>query len=544
MMKICAFQPRYPLSADQEDVVYEEIIQELQQCKTDSDLIVLPEYANLPGLNSRHQMERLAEVNGRRLLACAQDAARRCHALIMLNMVFDEGSGFRNTTYAIDQTGAIVHRYHKQHLTRPEIERLGLVYPDQDAGFSDCVTEIRGVRYGFMTCYDVYFQEHIEYLASQNVDVIVFPSYQRSEQMDILEAQVKLCAYRCNCHVIRSSYSMGDNAGTGACTMVAAPGGSILENLKQQVGRLICCVEPKQKHMRSDSYGQRQIPADLFVEKGKTPWAYPVSGLVVKRTERETPYPRICAHRGFNTVAPENSMPAFAAAIALDCDEIEFDLWPSADGIIMVSHDPIVDRVSNGHGKIMDMTLKEIRQLDIGSKLSPAFRGLTYCTFEEVLRRFAKQTIMNIHIKSISQPIKDDDCYSPQIFKSIADLIRKYDCAGYVYIAGDRDVMKAALDFAPELARCCLCGQQDYSIVENAIKYKCQKLQFFKPFFTQNMIDEAHRNGIRCNIFWSDDADETRRFLEMCIDTILSNDFLTVKMALEKSGFSSAASSP
>ena len=43
--------------------------------------------------------------------------------------------------------------------------------------------------------------------------------------------------------------------------------------------------------------------------------------------DAEMPYPRICAHRGFNTVAPENSLPAWGAAIALGADEIEFDLW-------------------------------------------------------------------------------------------------------------------------------------------------------------------------------------------------------------------------
>ena len=49
---------------------------------------------------------------------------------------------------------------------------------------------------------------------------------------------------------------------------------------------------------------------------------------------------KFCAHRGFNAVAPENTLPAFAAAVALGADEIEFDLWPTADGQLAVCHDP------------------------------------------------------------------------------------------------------------------------------------------------------------------------------------------------------------
>ena len=39
------------------------------------------------------------------------------------------------------------------------------------------------------------------------------------------------------------------------------------------------------------------------------------------------------------------------------------------------------------------------------------------------------------------------------------------------------------------------------------------------------MIDRAHANGIACNVFWSDDPEETERFLDMGIDTILTNDY-------------------
>ena len=88
------------------------------------------------------------------------------------------------------------------------------------------------------------------------------------------------------------------------------------------------------------------------------------------------PYPRICAHRGFNTVAPENSLPAFGAAIAMGADEIEFDVRFTADGVPVSIHDPSLDRVSNGTGLVEEKTFAELEQLDFGVKCAPQFAGL------------------------------------------------------------------------------------------------------------------------------------------------------------------------
>ena len=78
---------------------------------------------------------------------------------------------------------------------------------------------------------------------------------------------------------------------------------------------------------------------------------------------------------------------------------------------------------------------------------------------------------------------------------------------------------------APDICRCCGGGKAPFEMVERAIKYGCKKIQLFKPYFNQEMIDKAHANGIRCNVFWSDDPEETAEFLRMGIDTILTNDY-------------------
>ena len=67
-----------------------------------------------------------------------------------------------------------------------------------------------------------------------------------------------------------------------------------------------------------------------------------------------------------------------------------------------------------------------------------------------------------------------------------------------------------------------------WKIVERAIEYKCCKVQLYKDYFDQAMIDKAHDNGILCNIFRSDAPEDARRFLKMDIDTVLTNDYLAI----------------
>ena len=119
------------------------------------------------------------------------------------------------------------------------------------------------------------------------------------------------------------------------------------------------------------------------------------------------------------------------------------------------------------------------------------------------------------------------------MFADILGLIRRYGCEESVYITGEGDVLETALSMAPKIRRCCLEGHMNYSIVENALRYQCSRVQFCKLFLTRQMIDTARENGITCNLFWCDDPKEAKRFFEMGIDVILTNNYLHTAQALQ-----------
>jgi glycerophosphoryl diester phosphodiesterase len=102
----------------------------------------------------------------------------------------------------------------------------------------------------------------------------------------------------------------------------------------------------------------------------------------------------VIAHRGGRARAPENTLEAMRLAIADGADGLEFDVRLSADGEVVVIHDPRVDRTTDGTGAVERMTLAELRWLDAGFrfKARPVDRATTFNaripTLEEVLRSF------------------------------------------------------------------------------------------------------------------------------------------------------------
>lgn len=93
----------------------------------------------------------------------------------------------------------------------------------------------------------------------------------------------------------------------------------------------------------------------------------------------------VIAHRGEHLSHPENTIPAFQAAIDAGADLFELDVRTTSDGKLVLMHDRTVDRTTNGKGPVREMTLEQIRRLDAGIKSGPQFAGTPVPRFEEAL---------------------------------------------------------------------------------------------------------------------------------------------------------------
>jgi glycerophosphoryl diester phosphodiesterase len=89
------------------------------------------------------------------------------------------------------------------------------------------------------------------------------------------------------------------------------------------------------------------------------------------------------SHRGEHLHHPENTLPAFQAAIDAGADYFELDVRTTSDGKFVLMHDKTLDRTTNGSGEVRDHSFAEIRALDAGAKFSPKFAGTKVPTLDE-----------------------------------------------------------------------------------------------------------------------------------------------------------------
>ena len=528
-IKACVMQPPYALDVADIEKSMQWEFDALKKCDPSLDLIVLPEASDRQArVGSREQAIAAAKKYNAPLLAACAETAKRCRATVFVNALDFTPTGERNTTFAFDKTGACVGKYDKEHLTAGEWKKFGFDESYMWKWTEPKILEIDGVRYAFLTCYDFYFYENFANIARLKPDVIIGCSHQRSDPHPILEMIGKFLAYNTGAYLVRASVSMGLDSPVGGGSMVVAPSGEMLGNMFSRVGTLTVEFDPHAKYLKPMGYGNPPGLHSTYIEVGRRPWKYRPAGSAIIPGYRDAAKAlpkRLCAHRGFSTVAPENSLPAFGSAVALGANEIEFDLWWTKDGEIVSIHDATLDRVSNGKGKVFDHTYEELLKLDFGSKTGKHFAGLKILRFEEILAKLSCHTIMNIHMKDVGT------AWDEEHVKKVLRLIDAYDARGHVYFMSSCGPLQDQLArLAPDIPRC-MGNAPGKDIVDEAIKHKCQMVQLFKPYFDQSTVDRAHAAGMRVNVFWSDDPAEAKKFLDMGIDTILTNDYLLIANA-------------
>ena len=71
-------------------------------------------------------------------------------------------------------------------------------------------------------------------------------------------------------------------------------------------------------------------------------------------------------------------------------------------------------------------------------------------------------------------------------------------------------------------------------MVNRAVILGAEKIQLYKPFFDQTTVDAAKEHGILTNVFFADDPEEAKRYRDMGIDCILTNDYIRIRNALRE----------
>ena len=112
--------------------------------------------------------------------------------------------------------------------------------------------------------------------------------------------------------------------------------------------------------------------------------------------------PNVVAHRGASLVAPENTLASIQAALDMDADGIEFDVWFTADGVPVLMHDATLSKTTGGADdrRVDAIDYETLQTLEVGSWFSEAFRGEPIPTLDEALALIDGSATAYIDLKS------------------------------------------------------------------------------------------------------------------------------------------------
>ncbi len=160
------------------------------------------------------------------------------------------------------------------------------------------------------------------------------------------------------------------------------------------------------------------------------------------------PRPRLFAHRGASGIAPENTLEAFTAGLAAGAERLELDVHATADGHVVVLHDPTVDRTTDGSGAVHTLSLAELKRLDAGARFTLSDgttpfrgRGVRVPTLAELLEA-CPGVPLNIEIKQ----------EEPAIEAAVLAVLDRFDARERTLLAAEESVIMDRIRVAaPEM---------------------------------------------------------------------------------------------
>lgn len=180
----------------------------------------------------------------------------------------------------------------------------------------------------------------------------------------------------------------------------------------------------------------------------------------------------VIGHRGSAGLYPENTLVSIQSALEQGCQWVEIDIQPTKDDYLVVCHDHTVDRCSNGHGRIDELTLEQLKGLDFGSWHAITPSPQTLLTLEELLN-FAHQQSLKLNIE-----IKIDHHDAKHVAKLVHRTLQAHDISLQQIVLSSfnqavlRNLVKLNTDYAIGVLEESL-SEQGKALVQELNAYSC-----------------------------------------------------------------------
>ncbi len=222
-------------------------------------------------------------------------------------------------------------------------------------------------------------------------------------------------------------------------------------------------------------------------------------------------------HRGARGHAPENTMASFERGLALGAHVVETDVHLSRDDEVVVIHDETVDRTTDGHGLVRDLTVDELQALDAGSWFDPRFAGQRIPTLDEVCAWARERVPLAIEIKN--GPI-----YYPGIASKVVGILRAYDMLRQaIVISFDHYVLREVKMLAPDVVTGLLYVGRLVDPVGAARAAGADAIHSQWAYTTPDLVQTVHAAGLAVSAWTANDVRQLRVLDQIGVDSIASD---------------------
>ncbi len=220
----------------------------------------------------------------------------------------------------------------------------------------------------------------------------------------------------------------------------------------------------------------------------------------------------VTAHRAGADKAPENTLAALRQAIADGADFAEIDVQTTHDGELVILHDGDLKRLAGDARRVEELSLAELRSLDIGRWKGAAFAGEHVATLGEMVAVAKGRIRLNVELKYN----RDDPTLAPLV----VELLRSEGFLDQCIITSiEYSAVKDAKRLAPEVQ----VGLIVTKMVGDPVALDADFLSMNQDAVSAKLIDRAHAHGKQIHVWTVNDHDSLVRMIELGVDSLITD---------------------
>lgn len=234
------------------------------------------------------------------------------------------------------------------------------------------------------------------------------------------------------------------------------------------------------------------------------------------------------AHRGYSTVAPENTIPAFKLAKQMGFNYVECDVQFTSDSVPVLLHNSTINATSDGEGNVSDFTWDELQQYDFGSWKSPIYTGTKIPSFEQFIA-LCRDIALHPYIE-----LKLYTCTEEKI-QGLVDIVTAYGMKGKVtWISMDSGYLGYIKDYDPSARLGYVVGDASTKVINNALGIKTSTNEVFLDSngYSDEVCTTCMAAGIPLEV-WTLDNESAILQLNPYVTGVTSNSKIAGKVLYE-----------